>query len=308
MHCKKAQTAVEFLTVYGWVVLLVLIAITMAYYSGYLSVTNMLPPYCSFTSTLDCYTFKFGYGEDGKTMTLNYKLTNGLGYDIWIGTNATVLTAENIGKLGKNNYAGNCTSILNPVRQGDPISCTIMIPDNDVVPTGNRKNEFKLSFTYGNCNVVPNYSQTHNCAGAPNYTVSGQIRAQLESNLTKLYGCGSGVCDYLLGENPDNCCFDCHVASLQVAANPTTFPNMGITAVNVTARYLDGTPAANATVSFSDNATVHGSFTPQNGVTNATGQTNTVYTASWTPVSRNISITASTCGRITNVTVQETNP
>ncbi|NYZ76267.1 hypothetical protein H0N98_03385, partial [Candidatus Micrarchaeota archaeon] len=73
MHLKKAQTAVEFLSVYGWVILVVLIVLVMAYYSGYLNVVNMLPSYCNLIPTMNCYTFKFGYAQDGKTMALNYK-------------------------------------------------------------------------------------------------------------------------------------------------------------------------------------------------------------------------------------------
>jgi hypothetical protein len=299
---------VELLSVYGWVILIMLIVLIIAYYSGYLNVINMLPPYCDFTPTMSCSTFKFGYAQDGTTMALNYKLTNGLGYDIVFGTNAAVLTVENVGKLGRNNYTGNCTSTESPVRQGDKISCTILIPDKDVIPTGSRKVDFKVAVTYGNCNVAPNYTKNGDCAGAPNYTVSGLIRTPLETNVTALYGCGSGVCDYALGEDPSKCCPDCPISNLIAVANPSSVPNGDPVRVDVTATYGDGSPTPNATITFSANATPpFNVFSPAQGLTNATGQVSTVYKGKMipftVPVNISINVTSPCGGKTLNVTV-----
>ncbi len=292
MHCKKAQTAVELLGIYGWVVLIILIVLIMAYYSGYLSIVNMFPPYCNFSPTLSCSTFKFGYAPDGKTMALNYKLINGLGYDIWIDANAATATVENVGRLGRNNYTGYCYPNLTIVRQGDAISCTVMILGNDTIPTGNRKSEFTLTFTYSDCNAIPGYSTNHDCTGAPNHTVSGQIRAQLEPNVTKLYGCGGRVCDYILGENPTNCCADCPVSTLILKVPSSGSPFTEID-VNVTAKYADGSPASGATVKFTDTPNT-GMFAPSTSeITNSTGEASVKYI---TNSIGDILINASTCG------------
>ncbi len=181
---KKAQTAVELLSVYGWVVLIILIVLVMAYY--YFSVTNVLPPYCYFTSTLSCSTYKFGYTPDGK-MALTFNLTNGLGYDIMLGSNSTVLTVENIGKPGRNQYNTTCLPSASVIRQGDPISCTVTIPDNESVPRVGKSLDLKVGFTYGNCNALPNYIKDGNCTGAPQYSVGGNIRTPMEYISIQLY-------------------------------------------------------------------------------------------------------------------------
>ncbi|NYZ76036.1 hypothetical protein H0N98_02185, partial [Candidatus Micrarchaeota archaeon] len=248
--------------------------------------------------------FKFGYAQDGKTMALNYKITNGLGYDIMLGANATAITVENIGKLGRNSYTGYCYPNLTILKQGATISCTVMILGNDAIPTANRKAEFTLTFTYGNCNAAPGYSTNHDCTGAPNHTVSGQIRAQLEPNVTKLYGCGAGVCDYVLGENSTACCFDCPVANLAFKTNASS-SRSGIDPieVNVTATYMDGTPAADATVSFDANSTGR-QFIPPSGITNSTDQITTIYKGSMIgPRPATVAIIVTTCRKKANVTV-----
>jgi hypothetical protein len=307
MHSKKAQTAVELLTVYGWVVLIILIVLAMAYYSGYLNLGSILPPDCTFTPTMSCSTFKFGYMPDGKITALNFKLTNGLGYDIAFDGNAVVLTAENVGKLGENNYTGNCSGPPSSsiIRQGDSISCTVVIPDTDVVPSTGKRISFKLAVTYRNCNAAPNYvaSGKIDCGGAPSYTVRGMIRTQLEPATTKLYGCGDKACDYIFGENPDNCCYDCPVATLVVIANPTSIPQFSSADVNVTARYGDGKPAANATINFTANVTPVGLFLPWQNRTNASGETGTIY-GPMQPSGTYILVIANACGKTSNVTVQ----
>jgi hypothetical protein len=298
---RKAQTAVELLTMYSWVILILLIIIGIAYYSGYLNLVNWLPPYCNFMPTLSCNTFKFGYLDDGQTMALNFKITNGFGYDILIKPNATMLTVENVGKLGRNTYAGNCTSQSNPVREGDTLSCTIPIPDKDVIPTASRKNDFIVNFTYASCNAAPNYMSNGDCTGAPVYTVSGSIRAQLESNATRLHGCGDEVCDYGIGENPSNCCPDCPVGGLTVSAQSGDVLQQ--LQINATALYPGGMPAANATVNFTANVT--GTFNPPSGsnTTNASGFTTASYMGGST---ENVLMNVSACGQNKSVVVQIT--
>jgi len=78
MRGKKAETAIELLITYSWVVLLILALFIVAYYSGYLNFTNMLPQYCSITPTLGCSTYKFGFMPDGQSMVLVYRVVNGL--------------------------------------------------------------------------------------------------------------------------------------------------------------------------------------------------------------------------------------
>jgi hypothetical protein len=270
--------------VYGWVILIVLIVLVMVYYSGYLNVTRMFPPYCNFIPTLSCYTFKFGSTQDGRAMALSFKLVNGLGYDIKLDPNSTVLLVENIGKLGRNQYNTTCRSKGAIIKQGDPISCNVIIPDNESVPLVGRSLDFKVEFTYGNCNALPNYAKDGNCTGAPQYTVSGSIRTLMELNNIQLYSCGDEICDYSLGENPTNCCADCSVAYLNFTANPSQVDQYTLTDLKVGAVYPDGTPASNATVYFSksggwstSDALISGNDTTNSSITDSAGNATAKY-------------------------------
>ena len=250
MKGRKAQTAVELLTVYGWVVLLILVVVIIMYSLGYLNLPNWLPPYCNITPTMSCRTYRFGYAPDGKSMVLVYRIVNGLGYDILFPANSTTLEAESVGKVGKMRYNGTCYPIAYPIKAGTPLSCIIFISDSEVIPDIGKNLDFKITIRYRNCNAIPDYAKTGNCTGAPEYTVSGSIRTPMESAVPSLYACGDGICDYPLGENPTNCCLDCPVSHLDLTADPNPVDQWALTKLTATARYVDGSPAANATVMF----------------------------------------------------------
>ena len=295
MKVRKAQTAIELLTVYGWVVLLILVVFIVAYYSGYLDFRNVLPQYCSITPTMSCSSYKFGFMPDGKTMTLLYKVVNGMGYDIYFSNSSVSLTVDNIGKAGKNVYKGSCYPNSVPIRPGNPISCIVMISDSDVVPAIGKNLDFSLSMKYRNCEASEGYKTNRNCSTAPEYTIGGAIRAQLEPKGAGLFGCGDEICEYVLGENPDNCCGDCPVYNLTLEADPTQVGTNGITTLTAHATYPDGTAAADATILFNKTE-----FDPEDDflepfsdITNASGYATSLFGSNLTGLK---TLTATTCG------------
>lgn len=250
MSGKKAQTAIELLTVYGWVILFILVVLLMAYYSGYLNLGQMLPNQCTITPTMSCRTYRFGYTPDGKSMVLVYRVVNGLGYDIQFPQDAVTVSVENIGVAGKKEYNGTCYPVSYSIKPGTPLSCIVFINDTEVVPPIGKNLDFKLSIRYRNCNALADYVKTGNCTNAPEYTLSGVIRTPMEPSTPSLYACGDEVCDYVLGENPTNCCNDCPVGRLTLTADPNPVDQFFDTQLIATAFYPDGTPAKGATVMF----------------------------------------------------------
>jgi len=80
---KKGQAALEFLMTYGWAILVVLAAIAALSYFGILNPSKFTPTTCVASSGVGCL---------GKPIITNNSVTlsisNGLGYDIAINTNA----------------------------------------------------------------------------------------------------------------------------------------------------------------------------------------------------------------------------
>jgi hypothetical protein len=295
MSGKKAQTAIELITVYGWVVLLILVIVMIAYYSGYLDVRNLFPVYCNIAPTMSCRTFRFGYAPDGKSMVLVYRIVNGLGYDILLPDSSVSLYVENIGKSGKKEYRGNCYPTAYPIKPGTVLSCLVFIPDMEIVPGIGKNLDFRLAIRYRNCNALQNYTKTGSCTGAPEYTVSGAIRTQMEPPSATLYACGDEACDYMLGENPTNCCDDCPVEYLNLTADPNPVNTSMFTTLTATAQYADTSFAVGANVTFDKVGGLSDMdyLDPNSSITNATGNAVSTYGSL---VDGNMTLRARTCG------------
>lgn len=300
MGGRKAQTAIELLTVYGWVILLILVALIIAYYSGYLDLGQVVPSYCTITPTMSCRTYRFGYAPDGRSMVLVYRIVNGLGYDVVFSNNSVTLYGENIGRVGKVEYNGTCYPTEYPIKPGTPLSCIVFINDTEAVPFIGKNLDFKISMRYRNCNAVPDYAKTGNCTGAPQYTVSGVIRTQMEPAAPSLYACGDEICDYVLGENPTNCCNDCPVSRLTLTANPNPVDQFFDTQLTATAFYPDGTRAEGATVMFDrtdgwreTDLLIAEDIRANTSVTNSSGEAVANYSSQ---IAGEVVLNASTCG------------
>lgn len=73
---KKGQSSVEFLMSYGWVLLVVVLAVAALAYFGVLSPQQRLPESCLFMAGIGCNDFKV----DNNSVTLH--ITNGGGKDL----------------------------------------------------------------------------------------------------------------------------------------------------------------------------------------------------------------------------------
>jgi hypothetical protein len=208
MENKKAQAAVEFLTTYGWVVLLLIIIISFTFYSGYLDMNRYLQKQCLFSPNFQCSSYKLDKANS-TTMRLTLQAGNGLGYTIYFANNSALLITDNLGKAGKANYSGRCYPDL--VKPGELVTCIINITDVGSFPSADKNFNLLVKLNYTNCNTAPNYAQTGNCAGGSVHELSGSVKTSFEQNVSLFQYCGDGNCNSTIRENSFTCPFDCPV-------------------------------------------------------------------------------------------------
>ena len=73
----RAQAAIEFLTTYGWAVVIMLSVMTVMFYLGFFSPTTVAPKSCVFPAGLSCSGYRI---SDGGNLTL--VLVQNTGYTI----------------------------------------------------------------------------------------------------------------------------------------------------------------------------------------------------------------------------------
>ena len=109
---KKAQAAMEFLTTYGWAILVVLAAIAALAYFGVLSPDKFLPEKCIFSAGLHCKSYK------ATTTGVTLMVGNALGKDV------TVSGIE-LKDVSACSATYSNTSVVNGADGSFDISCTL---------------------------------------------------------------------------------------------------------------------------------------------------------------------------------------
>jgi len=276
----KAQTAIEFLTTYGWVVFAAILLIIILYMYGFFNVTAPLPNQCTFDPNLPCVFYRFQerelvfppQGGFGTPMRLVVQLSNNLGYDIAFSNNTAAIHVENIGKPGKQTYLGNCSPKLpNVIKKGDVFTCTFEIYDREVVPSVGKKLDFKVELNYTNCFADPYYLVNGSCMLGSNYSKTGTIVTPMEKYTSPAYFCGDGFC--ILDENPYNCPADCPPpTAILLNASPKIVTPDGAQFSVITAKVLNRTGGAMANIEVSFSSTPIGELSSISNTTNSSGE------------------------------------
>ncbi|QLJ52403.1 MAG: hypothetical protein Sv326_0228 [Candidatus Fermentimicrarchaeum limneticum] len=237
---KKAQTAVEFLTTYGWVLVGLIILLAVLLYYGAFDPLRFVPRQCTFEPGLPCTSHKLEINQTTGTIRVITQLSNDLGYDISLPDGAMLIQVENIGKPGKNTYVGNCSpKAPYIIKKGGSFTCIVEIPDKEVIPQMGKNVRLQADLVYRNCLTDPNYLQTGNCTLASNYTSEGTAVTPVEGFSPTLY-CGDGICGSSIGENPTICAIDCPPpASITINASPSLVAPDGVHYSNITATVRD---------------------------------------------------------------------
>lgn len=121
---KKAQAAIEFLTTYGWAILVVIVAIGALAYFGLFSPDQVLPSTCITSEGFNCVEYKV---QDNGTIYLNIQNNAGIDVNLVLisikGNNCT-----NLSSYGKLN-SGSSTGLYgyHCVLEGNKIKADIII-------------------------------------------------------------------------------------------------------------------------------------------------------------------------------------
>ena len=107
---RKSQAALEFLTTYAWVFIIILITIAALDYFGVLNPSRLLPDRCNFGSEITCDKNKLVV-NNVLDNTLTMKLTNNFGTAVKITDTTTVTTDVTA--------AGDCTAQINDAAIND---------------------------------------------------------------------------------------------------------------------------------------------------------------------------------------------
>ncbi|MEM3555725.1 MAG: right-handed parallel beta-helix repeat-containing protein [Candidatus Micrarchaeia archaeon] len=278
---KKAQTAVEFLTTYGWVIFAAILLILILYTYGFFNVTGVLPNQCTFDPNLPCVSYRFQEREIvlppggglGTPMRFFVQLSNNLGYDIALSNNSAAIHVENIGKPGKQTYLGNCSPKLPYViKKGEVFTCTFEIYDREAIPSTGKKLNFQVELNYTNCFSDPNYLVNGSCMLGTNHTSTGNVITPMERYTQPTYFCGDGFC--IGDETPFNCPADCPPpTTIILTALPNIVTPDGEQFSVIIAKVLNktGSPMANIEVSFS--SIPIGNLSSYLNTTNSSGET-----------------------------------
>jgi hypothetical protein len=127
----KGQAALEFLTTYGWALLVVAVIISALAYFGVFDIEKMLPQKCFLSPDMRCSA----YAVDSNGVSLY--VVNGLGYDIKI----TQIDVEGIGDSLDCHMGGGMTGItfdpaLESGRFRDSAAKRVRIPCVPALPRG----------------------------------------------------------------------------------------------------------------------------------------------------------------------------
>ncbi len=275
----RAQSAIEFLTTYGWAILVMLVFVAVLYYYGVFQSSRYVPRSCDMQPGLTCTSYAILENDSGLQIFLSG--SNGLGYDIGFGQESAIISAENLGGIGKQNYTGTCAPSI--VKKGRGYTCIVNITSTARMPAQGEMRRATIALTYRDCETDPDYAATRNCSTpqAQQHSATGELVTQAEAYSTQEL-CGNGECEDNLGENAENCPADClpRLFTIIIGTDPPAIATGGLEASRITATLYDqfGNPMPGLDVNFSSNST-QGSLSDTANTTDANG-TATVFLGS----------------------------
>lgn len=172
----KSQSSTEFLTTYGWAILLIGIAIgVIALSIGSGSPSHYTPSQCNIQPSFPCNGAIISGHSSVKDITYAISFRNELGQPIQFAANGIKLTVMNLGTNGKNSYFGQC----NPIKasEGATVLCNVKIPGT-IEPNVGSKLETYFTLYYSTC-------QGSTCSNT--YLSSGHSLQQLSPPNNKFY-------------------------------------------------------------------------------------------------------------------------
>ena len=160
LHKRKAQSAMEYLVTYGWAILIIAIAVGVLVFFVVLP-SFAAPPVCNVSAPLVCQDLLVSANPTNTVITVNIINNQQLALD-------NPILFANIN--GTNTSAAACLPAYMPSGQFSVCRLTINLPSKQ-----NQAYSGSLYFKVNNCALLPNFSITGNCIGAPVQTISGSF-------------------------------------------------------------------------------------------------------------------------------------
>ncbi|MDE1810429.1 MAG: hypothetical protein KGH58_03925 [Candidatus Micrarchaeota archaeon] len=163
----KAQSAMEYLSTYGWAILVIVIVAALLYlYSS--TPSTVVPTSCKFISGVYCNDIVLGTNAMTKATTVGLFLTNSQPYPM-----AKPYFFAKV--AGANTTGTSCSP--NYVLAGGSMVCVLNLPVSTTMGQFLAGNLY-LNATY--CGLQPNYSQANLCNTAPRQTYIGIFNSHAE--------------------------------------------------------------------------------------------------------------------------------
>ena len=168
---RHAQTALEFVTTYGWAMLIIAIVIAiLAVYVGPRVNASKIPFQCNIQPGIPCTgATLLGYNSTVGGLRYFISITNNLGLPILFASKSIRISVDNIGSTGTSNYIGICRP--SEVYPGGIAICNVTIPGS-VEPSIGSDVRVNFNLSYSIC-------QSGTCTG--NYIATGQSLQELSS-------------------------------------------------------------------------------------------------------------------------------
>lgn len=157
---KKGQAAIEFLTTYGWAILVLLIVLAVLFTSGILSPNYLVSEECDFGTNMPCSFALFN--QVGSTK-LSLRLFNGFAYKIQV--NGVQLQTQD----GTQTFSWNGGSFPVDLESGQNVTLTGTL-SGSAIPESSIK-RFVGNLTYVSC--APEINAT--ACSTLNHTVTGRV-------------------------------------------------------------------------------------------------------------------------------------
>ena len=161
----RAQTAIEFITDYGWALLIIGISIAvLVIYAGPRGTSSKIPSECNIQPSLPCRGVSITSFNSTSKIRFTVSFVNNLGSEIEFTGNEITLTTDNLGKSGQSSTNGLCRPDIVP--NGGVIICNVSLSGTSEPSIGTiLYNTFNISYTICSSTNIPV------CSG--NYITSG---------------------------------------------------------------------------------------------------------------------------------------
>ncbi len=174
---SSAQTALEFVTTYGWAILIIAIVIALlAVYAGPRVNASKIPFQCNIQPGIPCTgATMLGYNSSVGGLRYFISITNNLGTPIKFGAVPIRISVSNIGSSGTSTHTGTCRP--GTLYQGGIAICNVTIPGSIEPSIGS---DIRVNF-----NISYSICQSGVCTG--NYIATGQSLQELSAANISFY-------------------------------------------------------------------------------------------------------------------------